>query len=138
MNPKPQVNCTLILGSALVFISVFLAFNSAQTCFGLYSHTLAEATGGVPLILLSIGIVYCAIHKKKMSTVIFFALSLLLSCGYIVGLVLDIIDSRGSTSYYEPALGFYLLLSGQVVMIASFPLHSYFTNKSKPVGGVPL
>jgi len=138
MSVKPPINLILILGSALVFALVFLVFNSSQSCFGFYSHTLLEMVGGIPLIMLSIGVMFCALHQKKMQTVIFFTLSLLLSCGYIFGLITDIIDGWGSTTYNKPGLGFYLLLLGQVVMIASFlciailPTRVNHTSRNNP------
>ena len=133
MNSKPQFNFILILGSLLVIASVRLVFNHYHGCLsGPNPYSLMKVAGGIPLIILSSGVVFFALLKKKKPTVIFFTLSLLLSCGYIFGLITDIIDSWGSTTYNKPGLGFYLLLLGQVVMIASFPLHSYFTNKGQP------
>jgi len=61
--------------------------------------------------------------KKRIPTAIFFALSLPLSCGYVFGLIIDIIDSLGSTTYNKPSPGFYLLIFGQVVMVASCSWH---------------
>jgi len=84
---------------------------------------------------LSIGVVLFALLKKKKQTLIFFALSLPLSCGYVFGLIADIIGAWGSTTYNRPGPGFYLLLFGQAAMTASFPLHSYLTDrKNKPHG----
>ena len=132
MTLSPKINYILIFGSLLVFSSTFSVFNHFQGCFsGPDPYTLMQAAGGIPLIMLSSGVVFFAYHKKKKPTVIFFVLSLILSCGYVFGLIIDIIDTWGSTTYNRPGLGFYLLLFGQVTMITSFPLHSHLTNRSK-------
>ena len=60
-----KINFILILGSLLVFASVFPVFSSSQGCFHFGSHSLVQVAGGIPLIMFSSGVVLFAYLKKK-------------------------------------------------------------------------